>query len=200
LFTAKQRPVRGNAGVERAVLARLAQAHAVTQAGTARCRAPKATAMRRVSAQLPLPIGLEIAVTARRAQVEVQAAHGRPFGQGDPHLGLIAFGQQLYVIVERNSLRRPQRARRQQQQQTQGQCVTQRHIRSLLTAPALSRRGKSDDLPSRLPARCLRPACALTVKCVHGAQHPGRRTPGDATAADPCARSPAGNRRSAAAT
>ena len=125
----------------------MGQAHPVAQAGLVGARLPQAT----VAGDLPLAIGLEVAVVTVAAQVEVQAAHRRALGQADAHLGLLALGQQLDVVIQVDFLRAP--ARPAQRQHDQARCPLGGHLH---THSSFSLRGKSGNPPSHPRARCLR--------------------------------------------
>ncbi|MNE15304.1 hypothetical protein D3C80_1082110 [compost metagenome] len=115
IVTTKQRPVRGHAGFIGAALEPLAQAHLIGQLALAWRRLPMAALI--IALHLPLAIGLKIAVGAVLAQVEVQAAHCRPIGQGKAHLGLLALRQQAHVVIQIDFFRPGRRTGQQAQHQ-----------------------------------------------------------------------------------
>ncbi|MNE56872.1 hypothetical protein D3C80_1518090 [compost metagenome] len=81
----------------------LVQLHAVAEAGLARRRVPHTA--RALVRHLPLAIGLEAAVGAALAQVEIQAAHTAALSQGQAHFSLAIGGQQTHVIIQVDFLR-----------------------------------------------------------------------------------------------
>src|SRR5690606_7629807 len=120
------------------------------QAGLALPRLPLATPV----FQGPLAIGLEVAVGAFLAQIEVQQLNRGAVLQGERDLGEVLGGQELHLVVEID-LRRP--GRQGSQQGGQQQSGTSKHER----LPALdggtvkrihrfdlNRRGKSGAAPS----------------------------------------------------
>ncbi|MNL55605.1 hypothetical protein D3C87_1790320 [compost metagenome] len=108
----------------------MADAHAVGQAGLVGGRKPD-TAHRLAGRQLPLAVGLEIAVVAAIAQVEIQTAHCRALSQGQADFGLIALRQQAHVIIQIDLLRRPHRQTQGQQPNDQRQPQSYSHTHSL---------------------------------------------------------------------